>query len=188
MIRKLMIVGLLGAFNLSSAQNLLVNGNFDSGIVDWSTYTDANRHQSWQQNDGNIALGSLEFSTRFNNGGTSYSYSYQIPVTPSSFYKIKAYLKPLSSSHITSAKIWVEWRDVNGAFTGIRSTFYSVSPTASDPWVLVNERVQVPENMHFAIVSLGAQGNTDASNAENIARFDDVYFGLINDIFINGFE
>ena len=88
------IIALAGSLNIETGfgQNLLQNGNFESGSAGWTTWTgDWGSGHAWDFNNaegGQFGTAALKLSI---NGEKSFGVYQEVPVTPGTAYRLDAY-------------------------------------------------------------------------------------------------
>jgi len=166
-------------------QNLLTTPQFDAaGDVDaWYDVLSVDRI-TWISDDGNPAgsgPGAMEIGDY--DLGVGYGAIQLVPVTPGTTYFLSGFARLPSGSAARWAYLLVWWQ--NGA-DGLLD-YESVGSTSSSTWTYLSGPVTSPAQAASVWVWAGVQLATGGSE-ESVARFDDLYFGIGEPVFLDGFE
>lgn len=176
--RVAVVLGIsLAIASSSSAQNLLVNPDFDSNVVGWSVGAQEFISIAWSSVDatedptgagGTAGSGALDFEI----ATTGYA-SQCVPVIGGQPYRLSGSVAPLSiGSGSALFSLALQWwttadctEDVVGAFDVI------ASPTELDVWHLLDDVFDAPPTANSVEVRLAAS----AISGVRTARFDALY-------------
>jgi len=157
-----------------NAQNLVINGSFDSNIEAWDyNFNNAN----WVSDDGASISGngSFRFGLIINNNAYRWAASEPIVVKPGYKYQTGMSAKLLTSSAANYLGAQVNWYDVADDLISQDFILSNVEPVPRDVWEDMYLAVTAPPNsvyVNFVLtLSVGGAGSPD----EAFALWDDVF-------------
>ncbi len=172
------VFGILGwlCCGLGVAQNFVSNGSFDQNIDQWD---DTSATVRWVADDGLAALGALEISDNFNNGGSATTAHVPIEVQQGKTYELSAAVKVMPDTEAQGAVMIIQWLNSEQRHVGFNDYVYS-NPNISDgTWHTISDRFTPPQDMAYALIFLGVTGSSNGSSDFAIARWDDVRFSEV---------
>jgi hypothetical protein len=186
------VVAALGPILPASAQNLVQNGEFDSTVAPWLSFSATNGDVDWDplDRDGDPESGSLlvtNFAPDPQANGAG-AIQFNLPVTGLGYYSFGGAIL-IPTGQTVSADVMVELRfyqfhtvpsGCGGSHLGFWTPTIRVAPT----WVSVRLGARAPEAATCARVALATYADTVESNFR--AHFDDVF--VIEALFVDGFE
>ncbi len=159
------------------AQNLLLNGSFDTDTSNWNMIQGGTVELSWASNDGHNQNGSIELKDSFNNGGTGSIQSDAITIVAGQKYKLSGYGKVVASSLAQDAGFFIIFFRADNTIT-LSTEVKLIFNEEHDTWHFVETSGTAPADATYARVALGVTTPNSNSTDDSIARWDDLRFEL----------
>lgn len=186
------LVAFWGATSPTGAQNLVVNGEFDSMVAPWLNFSATNGDVDWDPLDrdsdpesGSLLVTNFAPDPQANGAG---AIQFNLPVTGLGYYSFGGAIL-IPTGQTVSADVMVELRfyqfhTVPSGCSGSHSGFWTPTIRTAPTWVSVRLGARAPAGATCARVVLETYADTVESNFR--AHFDDVF--VIEALFVDGFE
>jgi len=170
---------------LSTAQNLLANGSFDSDINGWSNSFVTSE---WVSDDGApiSGSGSMRVTGSNNNNSVFGMNSDPFSVQGGYWYLTAGSFKTPAISVSERGLYFIEWYDSSGDFI-IRDSFDSAYGVDDDVWLDLDGYLKAPMNASSAVMRLMLQGGYPGQTDLPFGLWDDAVV-MQETIFVTGFD
>lgn len=189
MLRCMKIISVVLFLTLTSfvnAQNLVVNGFFDSNIDGWNFNSNL---ANWVSDEGASISGngSFRFGKIISNNGFRWSASEPMTVSPGFTYEVAVSAKRPIVSAANFASLILYWYDNNDVLISQDFLDSGIIPFPTEVWVDMYGAYPAPEESAYAIIWLTLSVGEGGSPDEAFVLWDDVFM-LEDSLFISGFE
>jgi len=168
-----------------SAQNILVNGEFDANTDGWSSFETI----SWVSDDGASISGngSMLNTGSFNNNGSFPAISEKFVVKPFYQYLTGASYKVPTGSSVPWVWYWIYWYDDMDGVIGQSAQVAADFGVPNDSWENLAGMIQAPVDAAMGELRIYFQTGAPSNPDTPYGLWDDV-FVLEETVFISGFD